>query len=59
MANKIIIEMSGGVVQQVFSTDENIKVEILDHDDLSPDASPDDKERAKQLQIEMEKMVIV
>lgn len=32
---KIIIEVSGGVVQQVFSTDKNIQVEIQDHDNLN------------------------
>ena len=34
MKKEIIIEVEGGLVQNVFSDDETIEVEILDRDDM-------------------------
>lgn len=60
MANKIIIEMIGGVVQRVVSNFADIQVEILDHDDMNDcGVSLEDKNRANTLQKEMETMVVV
>jgi hypothetical protein len=57
---KIIIEVSGGVVQQVVANDGDIQVEILDHDDVNDcDTTPEDRKKADSLLKEMENMVIV
>lgn len=59
-ANRIIIEVSGGVVQRVLADRADVLVEVLDYDHIDDnDASPDEKEKAKQLQEEMKIMVVI
>lgn len=59
-ANRIIIEVSGGVVQRVLADRADVLVEVLDYDHIDDcDTPSDEKKKAKQLQEEMKKMVVV
>lgn len=59
-ANRIIIELSGGVVQRVLADRTDVLVEVLDYDHIDDSDTPlDEKETAQQLQKEMEGMIVV
>ncbi len=51
--DKIIIEVSGGLVQAVYSTNTNITVKLLDWDNIDSSNMTDEE---KQLQNEIKQM---
>lgn len=51
---KIIIEVSGGIVQAVYSTQDNIEIDIIDYDEAEYEEAFKDK--VKELQTEAGKM---
>jgi len=60
VVNRIIIEIAGGVVQRVLADRADILVQVLDYDHIEDsDTPPDEKEKAHQLQKEMERMIVV
>jgi len=56
---KIIIEVKGGLVQNVYSTDKDVEVEILDRDNLEVCDDQDEIDYVERLEQEAESMEIV
>jgi len=56
---KIIIEVEGGLVQNVYSTDKDVEVEILDRDNLEVCDDQDEIDYIERLEQEAESMEIV
>jgi len=56
---KIIIEVKGGLVQNVYSTDKDVEVEILDRDNLEVCDDQDEIDYIERLEQEAESMEIV
>ena len=54
--SKIIIEVSGGVVQAVNSDDPYIEVEVLDWDNYVPEEIQERREEIERLQDEFDEM---
>ena len=56
---KIIIEVKGGLVQNVYSTDKDVEVEILDRDNLEVCDDQDEIDYVERLEQEAESMEII
>lgn len=59
---KVIVEVSGGVVQAVYSDDPTVEVEVLDHDEAGSGCESAEHEYNllnERLQPEIEKMATV
>ena len=56
---QIVVEVSGGVVNAIYSSDPTVQAEVLDWDNLETDATPADRTKAKALEKRIKKMTEV
>jgi hypothetical protein len=57
--NEIIIIVRGGLVQGAYANNKNIKVNVLDYDNLEVETDQELIDEAKELQAKIENMVAV